>query len=28
MGRYEYKVEQNSDIYRCTLTIHDFSKKT
>ena len=28
MGRYEYKVEQNSDIYRCTLAIRDFSKKT
>ena len=28
MGRYEYKVEQDSDIYKCTLTIHDFTQKT
>ena len=28
MGRYEYKVEQDNDIYRCTLTIHDFTQKT
>lgn len=28
MGRYEYKVEQDNDIYRCSLTIHDFTQKT
>lgn len=28
MGRYDYSVEQDSDTYKCTLTIRDFSKKT
>ena len=26
MGRYEYTVEQDSDTYRCKLSIHGFTK--